>query len=216
MLKLKEKQESSSQTQQSQTNTGTEPTTPESGDIMDKMPSGSELEVQAKNILGQHKDFTSYAEDKFNQYLLLGNMLLEEGKYYRAVNSYNMSLVYKPENLFAMAGKGHALFGAGEYMTAAMFLSNVLERYPQYINAKITIKAMVGDRDTLDARIAEMDQLLEKTDVPELYFLQAYFYYRTDRFDDARKKIDIVLQKVPNLKAADVLKKSIEQANKKD
>ena len=49
---------------------------PQTGSPLEKMPTGSELAAQAKNILGQHKDFASYSEDRFNQHLLLGNRLV--------------------------------------------------------------------------------------------------------------------------------------------
>ena len=139
---------------------------------------------------------------------------MEDGHFYRAVDAYTMALVYKPDNVLAMAGKGHALFSAGEYMTAAMFISNALELNPQYVDAKISVKAMTADRDTLDARMAEIDQLLQKVDVAELYFLQAYFNYRTGNLDTAQKKIETVMQKMPDSKAAQILKKAIEQAAK--
>jgi tetratricopeptide (TPR) repeat protein len=201
---------------------GTKPTpsvqdqtsTPQTTSPLEKMPTGSALQAQAQNILGQHKDFSSYAQDRFNTHLLLGNKLMEEGHFYRAIDAYTMALVYKPDNVLAMAGKGHALFAAGEYMTAAMFLSDAIELNPQYINTKITVNDMTSNRDTLDARMAEIDQLQQKIDVVELDFLQAYFNYRIGSFGPAQEKIDNVLQKKPGFKAAQILKNAIEAAGK--
>ena len=109
--------------------------------------SGVALSVRAKSIRGEHKTFASYANDKFNEHMRAAEQYLKEGKYYRAADTYTLASIYKSNDPLAYAGKSHALFAAGGYMTSALFLSRALEIFPEYARFKIDLVAMVGDRD---------------------------------------------------------------------
>ncbi len=173
--------------------------------------SKDEVFVRAKTILSGYKTFASYSQDKFNQHLRAAEELLKQGKYYRAADTYTLASIYKPNDPLAYAGKSHALFAAGEYMSSALFLSWAMEIFPQYAQFKIDIEAMVGDKDKLENRIAEIKQLLEKNDAAELQFLLSYVYCQMNILEPAKKTIQAAFEKMPDSQAVIALKKAIEE-----
>ena len=172
--------------------------------------SAAELSARAKGILGTHKTFASYSNDKFNQCLRAGEDYLKKGRYYRAADAYTLALVYKPNDPLAYAGKSHALFAAGEYVSSALFLSRALEIFPEYAQFEIDIVSMVGDRDKLETRIVDVELWLEQTNAPELNFLLGYVYYHMGRVDRAKEQINSAYRKMPESPAVITLKKVID------
>jgi tetratricopeptide (TPR) repeat protein len=174
----------------------------------------SDLSARARTILGSHKSFASFSADKFNQYMSVAEEYLREGRYYRAADVYTLASVYKPADPLAYAGKSHALFAAGEYMSSALFLSRALNLFPDYAWFKVDLVAMIGDRDKVESRIANIEQLLEKNDTGELHFLLAYVYYQINRLSKAKSSIDAAAEKMPDSAAVAVLKRAIDGAVK--
>jgi tetratricopeptide (TPR) repeat protein len=166
--------------------------------------------ARAKGILGPYETFASFSEDKFNQHMRAAEQYLKQGKYYRAADAYTLASIYKSDDPLAYAGKSHALFASGEYMSSALYLSRALQIFPEYVRFKIDIVAMVGDKDTLDTRVADVEEWLKKTDAPELYFLLAYVYYQMDKPQSAKEAIDAASEMMPDAQPVLVLKKAIE------
>jgi len=160
---------------------------------------GTDVDVsaKAKGILGPHKTFASFTSDKFNQHMRAGEMYLKQGRYYRAADAYTLASIYKPDDPLCYAGRSHALFAAGEYMSSALFLSRALEIFPEYARFKIDLVAMVGDRDKLESRIVDVKQWLQISDAPELQFLLGYVYYQMGRLQRAKEAIDAAYEKLP-------------------
>jgi tetratricopeptide (TPR) repeat protein len=174
--------------------------------------SGVALSVRAKSIRGEHKTFASYAKDKFNEHMRAAEQYLKEGKYYRAADTYTLASIYKSNDPLAYAGKSHALFAAGGYMTSALFLSRALEIFPEYARFKIDLVAMVGDRDKVESRIANIEEWLQISDSGELQFLLGYVYYQLGRIVEAKKAIDAAYEKLSDAPAVITLKKAIDSA----
>jgi len=166
----------------------------------------------ARALLGKHKSFASFSEDKFNQYLRAAEGYMKEGRYYRAADAYTLASIYKPSDPLAYAGKSHALFAAGEYMSSALFLSRAIEIFPEYVQFDIDLVGMIGDKDKLESRIAEVRQWLKKSDAAELHFLLGYIYYQMGRFRWAKGAIDAAYEKMPQVPSIIVLKKAIYNA----
>lgn len=170
----------------------------------------AEMEARAREILGPHETFAAFADDKFNRHLRAAEQYLKEGKYYRAADAYTLASIYKPEDPLAYAGKSHALFAAGEYMSSALFLARALEIFPDYARFKIDIVAMVGDRDKLETRVADVEQWWKTSNSAELQFLLAYVYYQMGRVERAREAIDNAYENMPESAAVGALKGAIE------
>jgi len=168
-----------------------------------------EISARAKEILGEHRTFASFSEDKFNQHMRSAEQYLKQGKYYRAADTYTLASIYKPDDPLAYAGKSHALFAAGEYMSSALFLSRALEIFHEYALFKIDLVAMVGDKDKLESRIVDVKQWLQISGSPELHFLLAYVYYQMGRLSQAEKAINAACEEMPKSPAVIALKKAI-------
>ncbi|MHC4207276.1 MAG: tetratricopeptide repeat protein, partial [Planctomycetota bacterium] len=175
-------------------------------------PSDVVLSVRAKQIMGEHKTFASYSKDKFNQHMRAAEQYLKEGKYYRAADTYTLASIYKSDDPLVYAGKSHALFAAGEYMTSSLFLSRALEIFPEYAQFKIDLAAMAGDRDKLDSRIVDIEEWVERSGSADLQFLLGYIYYQIGRTSEAKESIDAAYEKLPEVPAVIVLKKAIDSA----
>jgi len=182
------------------------------GDKQEEELTEAELAVRANSIMGAHQTFASYSNDKFNQHIRAAELYLKQGKYYRAADTYALASIYKPNDPLAYAGKSHALFAAGGYMSSALFLSRALEIFPEYARFKIDLVAMVGDRDKVESRIADIRQWLARTGAAELQFLLAYIYYQMDRADAAKQAINAAYKKTPNSPAVIALKEAIDSA----
>lgn len=175
-------------------------------------PSAVDISFKAEGLLGEHKTFASFSEDKFNQYMRTAEKYLKEGKYYRAADLYTLASVHKPADPLPYAGKSLALFAAGEYMSSSLFLSRAIELFPGYAQFKVDLVSIVGDKDMLESRIAEVERWLQKNDAPELQFLLGYVYYQMNRLTPAKKNIDAAYDMMPGSSAAAVLKKAIDEA----
>jgi tetratricopeptide (TPR) repeat protein len=167
--------------------------------------------VRAKAIMGPHETFASFAMDKFNQHIRAAELYLKQGKFYRAADAYSIASLYKPDDPLAYAGKSHALFAAGEYMSSALFLARALELFPDYACLKIDLEAMVADRDKLETRVTDVKEWLEKTKAPEMNFLLAYVYHQMQRPINAKEAIDAAYEKMPDSPAVIALKKAIDE-----
>jgi tetratricopeptide (TPR) repeat protein len=168
--------------------------------------------ARTKDIWGPYETFASYSEDKFNQSMRAGEMYLKQGQYYHAADAYTLASLYKPDDPLAYAGKSHALFAAGEYMSSALFLSRCLQIFPEYAQFKIDIVSMVGSRDLLESRVVDVEEWIKRSGAPELQFLLAYVYYQMDRLKPAQEAIDAAYKMLPQAPAVLALKKAIEDS----
>jgi len=168
--------------------------------------------ARAKGILGKHKSFASYSDDKFNGYMRAAAEHLKAGRFYRAADFYTLAIMSKADDPLGYAGKSNALFAAGEYVSSALFLKRAIEMFPEYVYFKIDIESMLGSRDRLDARIVDLRQWLATSgQAPELAFLLAYIYYQLDLAEPAKEHIDIAYKGMAEEPAVLVLKRAIEQ-----
>ena len=182
------------------------------GSLTEKLAEIDLSVARAKSILGPFETFASFSEDRFNQHMRVAEQYLKQGKYYRAADAYTLASIYKPDDPLAYAGKSHALFASGEYMSSALFLSRALQIFPEYARFKIDIEAMVGDRDKLETRIVDVEEWLSRSGAPELQFLLAYVYYQIDRLQPAKEAIDAACETMPEAPAVLALKKAIDDS----
>ena len=166
----------------------------------------------AKALRGVHKTFATRAGDKFNKYLRAAEDLMKQGKFYRAADAYTLASLYKPEDPLPYAGKSHSLFASGEYMSSAYFLAKAINMFPEYVNFKVDLLTMIGDKDTLESRIADIVLWQKKSGSGELQFLLGYLYYQTDNLVKAKEAVDGAAEKIPDSVAITALEKVIDAA----
>jgi tetratricopeptide (TPR) repeat protein len=135
---------------------------------------------------------------------------LKAGRYYRAASCFSLASVYQSGNPLALAGRGHALFAAGEYVSSALFLSRALAVSPEYLLVKVDLVGMLGDENKLAGRIADIEQWLARSGSSQLQFLLGYVYYRTGQLHLAKQAIDAAYEKTPESLAVQAMKIAID------
>jgi len=161
---------------------------------------------------GAYKSFDDLAEAKFNEYLQAAGEYMKQGEYYRAADAWTLASTYKPKNPIAYAGKAHALFAAGEYMSSAYFLSRAIEIFPGYMQLELKLETIITDKDALEKRVADLGKWATTTGSGELFFLLSYVYYRINNLELAQDAIEITLDKMPDSAAVIILKNAIFKA----
>ena len=177
--------------------------------ILDQM-SPEQIHTEAKRIMGPHKDYESYSQAKYNQIFRAAEGHLSIGRFYQAADAYTLAAVYNPDDPLCYAGKGHALFAAGEYINSALHLIRAIEIDPDYVNTQIDLAELVGGPEDIDKRITELNKWLQKSNAPGLGFLLGYVYYRQGKFSEAGKVMEVVSREMPQSRAAIALKMAID------
>lgn len=177
----------------------------------EKLKNLSDLDVaiRAKQIRGGHKSHESYRQARYEQYLTEAQAQLKQGKFYLAASAFAQASIFDSKKPAALAGRGLALFGAGEYVSSALFLSRAIEMSDEYAWSKIDLAATMGDMDRLEIRIADAEEWLERSCAPELEFVLAYMYYNSGRLEPAKRAIESAEKEMPESKAIKTLKKAI-------
>jgi len=176
------------------------------------VPEFSRVDISALGTGGfaeAYKSFAAYSDDKFNQHIRAAESYMKQGRFYRAADAYTLATIYKPDDPLGYAGKSYALFAAGEYMSSSLFLARALEIFPGYAKLKIDLVGMIGDKDTVENRILEAREWLDRSGSGELEFLLSYVYYQMDRLEFARIAIESAAKKIPDSKAVAAMNKAI-------
>jgi hypothetical protein len=139
---------------------------------------------------GQYKAFANLAEAKAFEYMTAARQFLKEGKFYKAADSFALAAVWQPEDATTYVGQVWSLFSAGEYMSSAYYLNQILIMKPQLVTQKIDLTAMMSDRDTFESRIIEITACQERSQSGELAFLAAYMLWQDGKVSKAREAID--------------------------
>ncbi|MHC5075778.1 MAG: tetratricopeptide repeat protein [Planctomycetota bacterium] len=178
-------------------------------DVIDELGLSS---YRTESVIGPDQELSTYMALRSAELILKGGDLLNQQKFYRAADAFTTALIYK-EDPKAYAGKCHALFGAGEYMSSSYFLLLALENDPGYIEHQVDIVSAMGGRDVLENRLVDVEKWAQESGSADLHFLRAYFYYRIGRIDMAKEAIDIAHEKMPDSSAVNALKTAIGKKN---
>jgi tetratricopeptide (TPR) repeat protein len=187
---------------------------------------------RAREILGPYHTVASPSKAKFAEHVRVADEYLRRREYYKAAHSYRLALVYQKREPTAQAGRGHALFVAGEYMSSALFLSRALEGFAaadakagtegwQPEDAAAWLAILRGsfsaiDIDDIENRIVDAEQWSKTSDSGQMHFLLAYVYYQMGRAELANAAIEKAYEKMPEVPAINMLKSAIESAPNAD
>jgi tetratricopeptide (TPR) repeat protein len=189
----------------------------ERGSPLDELSklSQADLSAEARRIMGPHKSRESFSEAKFNQHMQAAEDYLKAGRYYHAADSFALASIYKANDPRPLAGRGHALFAAGEYVSSALFLSRAMAMGPESAQTKIDLVAMLGGESKLAGKLADVEQWLARSNSTELLFLLSYVHYRTGSLTHARHAIEAAYEKTPQSPAVRALRTAIDDATTK-
>ncbi|HEV58143.1 MAG TPA: hypothetical protein ENN87_11740 [Phycisphaerales bacterium] len=180
-------------------------TTPESSTETDteRTPSGVEVSsdpIEARRralaILGEHKDFESLAEAKFQGYFEQAEQYLHEGRFYKAADTYTLALVWRQQDPKAHFGRAVALFAAGSYLSSYYSAAAAIELDAALALGAHDIPALVGGRDTFENALIELERWQGRTGSAELAWLMAYMYHLDRRPDNARLALQLAADKL--------------------
>jgi hypothetical protein len=157
----------------------------------------------AKKIMSRTPGEEKLFEDKYNQYLITAGGLLKQGEFYKAADAFTWASLYKPVEPAGYVGKSIALFAAGEYVTASRLVAAGLKLSPDYAKTNLDIADMLGDKEKLETRIADLEKYSKTSGAGELYYLLAFVQYKTGQSQKAADSIDIAENKLP---ADDIVK----------
>lgn len=157
----------------------------------------------------EQKSFAISYLDTFNEHMRNAEKCMKDGLYYKAADYYTLAYIYKQYDPLPYAGKGHALFAAGDFVSAAEYIAEAFERFPGFLKFKIDIVSLVGDKDKIENRLSDIEKILKTANSAELHFLLAYMYYELDRTDRAKEEIQAAYALTPNAPAVKMLKDAI-------
>ena len=174
--------------------------------------SQTDVTTEAKRIMGPHTSLESLSGAKFNEHVRAAEEHLRAGRYYRAADAFALASVYKPDDPLVLAGRSHALFAAGEYISSALFLSRALAIYPEYMQMRVDLAGLVGGQEKVTQRLADVEQWYARSGSGQLQLLLSYVYYRTGNLTQARRAVDAAYEKMPELPAVRAMKTTIDGA----
>lgn len=137
-------------------------------------------------------------EEKANEQFALAYKLLKEQKFYPAADAFTNASLYQPRNPVPYVAKAIALFAAGDYMFASQTLSLTLQLSPDYAKTNLDIASLIGSKDKLDERIADLQKFAAQNNSGRLYFLLAYIQFKTSQLPQAKASIDQALKLIPD------------------
>ena len=134
-------------------------------------------------------------------YLQAAEARLDAGEYYRAASRYDRARVIDPRDPRPLLGKGHALIGAGDYLSAAHHLQRGILLFPGIDRLQLDLLAMMPHEAVLERRRADLEQRLAgelaSADRVRLRFLLGYIelYSGLDAF--GRRNLSIAAEEAP-------------------
>jgi tetratricopeptide (TPR) repeat protein len=152
-------------------------------------------------LQGRYKTFADLSEAKASEYMKEAQEFLQDGKYYKAADSFALAAVWKPEDANAWIGQVGSLFAAGEYMSSAYYLGQVLTLKPQLIEQKIPQTILMQKRDIFENGLVETQTWQERSQSGELAFLMAYMLMQDGKIQRAQDAISRAQTLIPESKA---------------
>jgi tetratricopeptide (TPR) repeat protein len=161
--------------------------------------------VDGSGLLKEHKTFANLAQAKAGQYIDAGMQWIQQGKYYKAADSFAMAAIWQPDNGLVYAGQSWALFNAGEFMSSAYYLGRAIELNPKLAERKIALTMLTSDRDVYENRLLEVSEWQKRSNSGELAFLMAYFYWQDGKVSQAQESMQTALALLPQEPAVKIL-----------
>ena len=174
--------------------------------------SQADLSAQTKSIRAALTNPETSSMSRFNKHFQEAQEHMKNGRYYAAADSFALASIYKPGEPLCFAGRGHALLGAGEYMSSALFLSRAIEADPEYLKIKIDLAATLGGQHIIGTRIADIREWVIRSGSGQLDFLLGYIYYRMGRLGPAQQAIDTAYVKMSQSAAVAAVKNAVDDA----
>ncbi len=154
-------------------------------------------------------DLSALSRGQALKYLRQGKAFLAKGEFYRAADQFNLAAMYAPRDPGIYLARCHALLGAGEFLSAAFYLSKALTTSGTALDAAVIT---LPDGQILQERLAEVKRWREQHDEPMLMFIQGYVEACLQQTDAARQTLAQAAEKLPSEPAIGRLLSSLSPA----
>lgn len=148
----------------------------------------------------------SLMQERFDRCLETAESYLRQGRFYRAAELFTLATTYQPNDGRPLLGKSYALFGAGEYLSSALYLARALELDPRAVLGRSDLVHAIGGPTVFAARITDLEQCAKTGDAPQLQFLLAYVYGQMNRPVEAKAALAAAEKQLSPSPALNLLK----------
>jgi hypothetical protein len=152
----------------------------------------------------------SVSQEKFDRYMQMAQLHLQQGRHARAAESFALASVYDPRDARPQIGRSHALLAAGDYLGSAVCLAKAIELDPRHTLRKLDLIEAVGGPDQFVQRITDLEQRAKTGDAPPGFqLLLAYIYQQMDRPAEAHAAVQAAKRGLPASKSVTLLEAAI-------
>jgi hypothetical protein len=152
---------------------------PGAGQDRERMQAQREQASQlvAERLRSPIRSLAGQRQTQVDRLLAQAEEQMRKGDYYRASATYSGVLTAAPDNALAWLGRANALLAAGEYIQAHVALSQGIEQFPQLLSFDFDLPALLGNKDIVDVRRAELEKMLATRSDYRMRFLLGYLEY---------------------------------------
>lgn len=134
-------------------------------------------QLVAERLRTPIRSFAGQRQTQVDRLLAQAEEQMRTGEFYRASETYSGVLTAAPDNALAWLGRANALLAAGEYVQAYVALSQGIEQFPQLLVFDFDLPSLLGNKDIVDIRRAELEKLLSTRPDYRMRFLLGYLEY---------------------------------------
>ncbi len=137
------------------------------------------------------RTFVGASGTAVNHELASAEAALHDGDFYGAAARFERASLYDPLDPLPLIGRAHASLAAGEYLSAVVFLTRGLERFPDMSRFALDLEALLGGGEMVDIRRADIMRRLEAREDPQLRFLLGYIELHTGNRESGLKNLEL-------------------------
>ena len=136
--------------------------------------------------------YVKVMRERFDEAANQGHEYLNEGKYYRASQSFERAIRYRPDAASTYLDWGKALFAAGEFINSARAIDKALTLDANLAKIQKDLRMVFDNQGTYSRRLKELLDWQTKSGNPALQFLAGYVQYQAGQSQTARKNLAAV------------------------
>ena len=178
-------------------------------DVLDRLDDSAlseEARSEARALLSRYGSYEQLAAARVNRYLSAGEGFLNEGKFYKAADSFELAIAWAPNDARPFAGRAFALFAAGEYMSSAFNLRQAIRLNEKVASEPVDLARLIDDRDVFENRLIEMRTWQQRSGSGDLAFLMAFVLHHDGKPDRAAQAIQTAAEQLPDDRAVQILR----------
>jgi predicted negative regulator of RcsB-dependent stress response len=176
----------------------------------DQPPSTGHASLRMDKVKGS--EIAQLQIKQFNQYMKKGEEYMNKGKFYAAADAFETAIFYNSKNALPYLAKSHALFAAGELMSAAFFLQKAITLSPEMAVVPVDLNRLFPNPEKLEQRMADLRRWEERTGQPMLLFLQGYIQLQQKQYEAAKQSLDEAKKNLPENPSIEILLQAVQTA----